>query len=151
MRGQLRAAGERCYELYSELLNESDGESGRKLVADRPGVSRELARMVLPLNVYTQWYWKTDLHNLLQFVALRADPHAQYEICAYADVLQDVLRRWVPHTWAAFEDCRIEGASLSGTALALVRRLLAGEEVSREGSGLSAREYREVMATLGRG
>ncbi|WGF86472.1 FAD-dependent thymidylate synthase [Marinivivus vitaminiproducens] len=148
VRAQLRAAGERAYELYSELLNEAD--NGHKLAPGRDGLSRELARMVLPLNVYTQWYWKTDLHNLLQFVSLRADPHAQYEIRAYAEVLQDVLRRWVPLTWDAFQDCRIEGASLSGTALAVVRRLLAGEEVTRESSGLSAREYREVMATLGR-
>jgi thymidylate synthase (FAD) len=123
-----------------------------KLLGDdeRPGVARELARMVLPLNTYTQWYWKTDLHNLLHFVALRADPHAQYEIRAYAEELLAICRRWVPLSTAAFMEYRSGAATLSRTALDVVRRMARGEEVSRETSGLSAGEWRELEQLLER-
>ena len=83
-----------------------------------PGIARELARMVLPLNTYTQWYWKVDLHNLLHFLRLRHDSHAQYEIRAYAELLFDIVRKWVPLTAAAFEEYRLGGAELSAAALA---------------------------------
>ncbi len=135
-----------AYRRYVALLNED--AAGQPLAPERPGLARELARMVLPLNTYTEWYWKTDLHNLLHFIALRADPHAQYEIRAYALVLHDVVRRWVPLTAAAFEDYRLSGAELSGKALAVVRRMLAGETVEQAESGLSAREWRELQALL---
>ena len=95
-----------------------------------PGIARELARMVLPLNTYTQWYWKVDLHNLLHFLRLRHDSHAQYEIRAYAEVLLDIVRNWVPLTAAAFEEYRVGGAELSAAALAVIRRRLAGEAVT---------------------
>jgi thymidylate synthase (FAD) len=126
--------------------------SYEKLLGDeeRPGIARELARMVLPVNTYTQWYWKTDLHNLLHFVALRADPHAQYEIRAYAELLLDVIRRWVPLTAAAFEEYRLGAATLSRSALEVARRLVAGEDVTQETSGLASGEWRELMAVLGR-
>jgi thymidylate synthase (FAD) len=81
-------------------------------------------------------------------VALRADPHAQYEIRAYAEVLLDVVRRWAPLTCAAFEDYRLNAAELSGKALTVLRRMLAGETVTQEDSGLSAREWRELQACL---
>ena len=103
---------------------------------------------VLPLNAYTQWYWKVNLHNLLHFLALRADPHAQYEIRAYAEVLLDVVRRWVPLTHAAFVDYRLDGAELSAKALVVVRRMLRGESVEQADSGLSPREWRELEALL---
>ena len=106
--------------------------------------------MNLPLNVYTQWYWKTDLHNLLHFLSLRADAHAQYEIRAYAEALLETVRRWVPIAFGAFEDYTRGGASLSATGLQVVRRLLAGEQVTQEDSGLSKREWRELMAVLER-
>ena len=134
-----------AYARYVALLNEGDGQP---LDTDRPGLARELARAVLPLNTYTQWYWKIDLHNLLHFVALRADPHAQYEIRAYAEVLLDIVRRWVPLTHAAFVDYRLEGAELSAKALAVVRRMLRGETVEQADSGLGAREWRELQALL---
>jgi thymidylate synthase (FAD) len=126
--------------------------SYEKLLGDdeRPGIARELARMVLPLNTYTQWYWKTDLHNLMHFMALRADPHAQYEIRAYAEVLLDVCRRWVPLSTAAFEEYRSGAASISRSALDVVRRMTRGEAVSRETSGLSAGEWRELERLLER-
>jgi thymidylate synthase (FAD) len=134
-----------AYARYVALL--SEGGDGQPL-AGRAGLARELARMVLPLNAYTQWYWKADLHNLLHFVALRADPHAQYEIRAYAEVLLDIVRRWVPLTHAAFVDYRLDGAALSAKALAVVRRMLRGETVEQADSGLSLREWRELEALL---
>lgn len=143
----LRDDAERTYANYEWMLNEGpDGpaEDGRR------GLARELARMNLTLNTYTQWYWKIDLHNLMHFVRLRADPHAQYEIRAYADILLDVLERWVPITCAAFRDYRLGAVQLSAPALTVVRRMLAGEPVAQDGSGLSPREWRELMAALGR-
>jgi thymidylate synthase (FAD) len=139
---------EAAYRRYLELLNRDRGD--QVIDQDRDGIARELARVALPLNTYTQWYWKIDLHNLLHFIALRIDPHAQYEIRAYAEVLLDVVRRWVPMTCAAFMNYRIEGTELSGAALAVLRRMLADEAVEQEGSGLSKREWRELMAMLGR-
>ncbi|HEX5795655.1 MAG TPA: FAD-dependent thymidylate synthase [Geminicoccaceae bacterium] len=145
---RIAANAARAYQLYAELLNQD--AAGQPLDPARAGLARELARMVLPLNAYTEWYWKTDLHNLLHFISLRADAHAQHEIRAYALVLLDVVRRWVPLTHAAFIDYRLEGAELSAKALAVVRRLLAGEEVAQAESGLGAREWRELQALLGR-
>ena len=137
---------ESAYERYLGLLNLD--EAGQPIDPDRAGLARELARIVLPLHTYTEWYWKIDLHNLLHFIMLRADPHAQYEIRAYAEVLLDVVRRWLPLTHAAFVDYRLEGRALSAKALAVVRRLLKGEPVEQADSGLSAREWRELMALL---
>ena len=142
----LRAEAERAYAGYAELLNEDDAADPA-----RPGIARELARMNLSLNFYTQWYWKTDLHNLMHFLSLRADAHAQYEIRAYAEIMLDILKRWVPMTHAAFVEYRKEAALISRTGLDVIRRLLAGETVEQPQSGLSPREWRELMAVLGRG
>ena len=101
----------RCYDHYEEMLNER--QDGSVIDEDKQGLARELARMNLPLNVYTQWYWKIDLHNLLHFVALRADPHAQYEIRVYAEALLETVKRWVPITCAAFLDHAVGGVHLS--------------------------------------
>src|SRR5499427_5734709 len=113
-------------------------------------VARELARIDLPLSTYTQWYWKIDLHNLLHFLSLRVDPHAQYEIRAYAKVMLDTLARWVPMTYAAFLEYRMHAAVISAKGLGVIRRLLADEHVDQASSGLSAREWHELMAILGR-
>jgi thymidylate synthase (FAD) len=144
----LRADAAQTYAHYEEMLNERP--DGTVIDEGRAGLARELARMDLPLNIYTQWYWKCDLHNLLHFLSLRADAHAQYEIRAYAEVMLDTVRRWVPATYAAFANYVMEGSHLSGAGLAVVRRLLAGEQVAQEDSGLSKREWRELMAVLGR-
>jgi thymidylate synthase (FAD) len=146
-RDALETNAAEAYRRYVELLNED--ADGQLLDPGRVGLARELARIALPLNTYTQWYWKVDLHNLLHFVALRADPHAQYEIRAYAVVLLDVVRRWVPLTHAAFVDYRLEGAALSAKALAVVRRRLRGETVEQADSGMSPREWRELQALFG--
>ncbi len=143
----LRDDAARAYEHYAEMLNED--ADGTPTDPSRRGLARELARMNLSLNFYTQWYWKIDLYNLLNFLGLRADPHAQYEIRAYAEAMLDTVRRWVPHTHEAFSDYGIGGARLSAGALEVVKRMVAGEEVRQEDTGLSQREWRELMAVLG--
>ena len=144
----LREDAQRAYRGYVELLNED--AAGTPIDPSRPGLARELGRMNLSLNFYTQWYWKTDLHNLMHFLSLRADPHAQYEIRAYAKAMLGTLARWVPMTYAAFLEYRMNAALISATGLAVIRRLLSGETVAPETSGLSRREWRELMALLGR-
>jgi len=144
----LKRDAEQSYSSYEEMLNlNSDGT-----VRDpaQQGLARELARMNLTLNFYTQWYWKTDLYNFMHFLALRADSHSQYEIRVYADAMLDVLKRWVPLTHGAFMDYRVGSTAVSAKGMAVVKRLLAGEKVEQKDSGLSAREWRELMDSLGR-
>ena len=142
----LKSEAGRAYDAYEEMLNERP--DGSRIEPARAGLARELARMSLPLSAYTQWYWKTDLHNLMHFVALRADAHAQYEIRVYAESLLNVLERWLPMTYAAFVDYRLHAAELSRPALAVVRRMLRGEAVTQLDSGLTPREWRELMSLL---
>jgi len=144
----LRDDAAQCYAHYEEMLNE--GADGKPRDPERQGLARELARMNLPLNIYTQWYWKIDLHNLLHFLSLRADPHAQYEIRVYAEAMMEVARRWLPIACEAFEDYAVGGARLSRAGIDIVRRMLDGEDVTQEDSGLSKREWDELMALLGR-
>jgi thymidylate synthase (FAD) len=144
----LREDAARSYRDYAFMLNED--ESGKTVDESRSGLARELARMNLSLNFYTQWYWKTDLHNLLHFLSLRADAHAQYEIRVYAEAMIETLERWVPLVAEAFRQYRIGGALLSANALAVVKKLLAGENVDQAASGMSKREWSELMQVLGR-
>ncbi|TCS67424.1 thymidylate synthase (FAD) [Primorskyibacter sedentarius] len=134
----LRDDAMRAYDHYEEMI----GQEGQQ------GLARELARMNLPANIYTQWYWKVDLHNLLHFLRLRADAHAQYEIRVYADAICDVVADWVPFAYKAFADYRMGGATLSSSALDCVRRMLKGEDVNQENSGMSKGEWREFMGVL---
>jgi thymidylate synthase (FAD) len=134
----LKADSNRSYDNYEAMISE-DGQDG---------LARELARMNLPTNIYTQWYWKVDLHNLFHFLRLRADSHAQYEIRVYADTICDLVRDWVPAAYGAFEDYRLGGAVLSAKSLDCVRRLLAGEAVTQESSGMSKGEWREFEAVI---
>jgi len=135
-----------AYDHYVEMLNET--EAGETIGAEKRGLARELARMNLSLNFYTQWYWKIDLYNFMHFLSLRADPHAQYEIRVYAEAMLDVLKRWVPLTAEAFEQHRLHAVTLSKNALAAVRRMLEGETVTMESSGLGKREWAELQAVL---
>lgn len=144
----LREDAERSYSHYEEMLNENI--AGDTLDPARSGLARELARMNLSVNFYTQWYWKIDLHNLLHFLNLRTDAHAQYEIRVYADAILEVVKQWVPLTYAAFMDYRKGAYELSAKGLAAVRRLLRGEAVDRESTGMSPGEWRELMETLER-
>jgi thymidylate synthase (FAD) len=144
----LREDAAQAYAHYEEMLNER--EDGSRLDESRQGLARELARMNLSLNFYTQWYWKTDLHNLLHFLSLRADPHAQYEIRVYAERMLDVVAKWVPITHEAFVQHRLHAVTLSAAAMAAVKRMLAGETVTAENSGLGKREWAELQAVLAR-
>ncbi|MDC3155136.1 FAD-dependent thymidylate synthase [Pelagibacteraceae bacterium] len=139
----LKKDAEQTYSNYETLLNENSG--GNIIDESKSGIARELARMNLTLNTYTQWYWKIDLNNLLHFLALRADDHAQYEIRVYADIMLDIVKRWVPLTYAAFEDYRIGGTELSAKEITLMKKLLKGEKVSYEEEGLSKREWSELQ------
>ncbi len=143
----LREDAERCYRGYQEMLNED--AAGEIIDPSRPGLARELARMNLTLNYYTQWYWKVDLHNLMHFLRLRADLHAQYEIRVYADAMLSIMQKWVPLTYAAFEEYRLGGVQLSATGLKIVQRMLLGEKIEQSQSGLAKREWTELMNSLG--
>jgi len=134
----LKTDSNRAYDNYESMISD-EGQDG---------LARELARMNLPANIYTQWYWKVDLHNLFHFLRLRADSHAQYEIRVYADVICDVVRDWVPAAYGAFEDYRLGGAVLSSKSLDCVRRMLAGEKVTQETSGMSKGEWREFEGVI---
>ena len=129
----------RCYDHYAEMISD-EGQQG---------LARELARMNLPANIYTQWYWKVDLHNLFHFLRLRADSHAQYEIRVYAEEICKLVADWVPAAYGAFEDYRMGGATLSGKAIECVRLMLKGEKVTQETSGMSKGEWREFMGVIG--
>ncbi len=142
----LKNDAERTYENYETMLNER--YDGSVVDENETGLARELARMNLTLNTYTQWYWKTDLLNLMNFLRLRADHHAQYEIRAYADVMLDTLKRWVPTTYEAFMDYRVGGTEVSSKGKIIIQKLISGEKVDPEQSGLSKREWNELMTAL---
>jgi len=142
----LRGDAEQVYDHYIEMLNETEG--GQIVDENKSGLARELARMNLTVNFYTQWYWKVDLHNFMHFLSLRADAHAQYEIRVYADAMLDVFRRWLPLCYEAFTNYRLGGAHLSAKALAAIKRMLAGENVTQETSGMSKGEWNEFQAVL---
>ncbi|MFC3571264.1 FAD-dependent thymidylate synthase [Paracoccus simplex] len=135
----LREDAMRSYDHYEQMLSQ-EGQQG---------LARELARMNLPANVYTQWYWKVDLHNLFHFLRLRADAHAQYEIRAYAETICGIVRDWVPFAYAAFEDYRLGGVQLSAKGVEALKRRLAGDTVTQENSGMSKGEWREFVEVWG--
>lgn len=135
----LREDATRAYDHYEGMLSQ-DGQQG---------LARELARMNLPANVYTQWYWKVDLHNLFHFLRLRADAHAQYEIRVYAEAMCQIVKDWVPLAYAAFEDYRLGGTQLSAKGVEVLKRRLAGEAVTAETSGMSKGEWREFEGVWG--
>lgn len=133
----LKADSARCYDNYQSMIDE-----------DGIGLARELARMNFPANVYTQWYWKVDLHNLFHFLRLRADAHAQYEIRVYAEAICEMVADWVPAAYRAFEDYRMGSVTMSAQMVDCLRRMLKGESVTQGNSGMSAREWREFEEVL---
>ena len=139
----LKGDAEQTYNNYETMLNER--YDGSTIDENAVGLARELARMNLTLNTYTQWYWKTDLLNLMNFLRLRADIHAQYEIRTYADAMLETLKKWVPITYSAFMDYRVGGTEVSFKGKSVIKKLLKGEEVLMEKSGLSKREWNELM------
>ena len=142
----LKSDAERTYDNYQTMLNER--YDGSVIDEKKFGLARELARMNLTLNTYTQWYWKTDLLNLMNFLRLRADSHAQYEIRAYADVMLDTLKKWVPITFEAFMDYRVGGTELSSKGKSVLKDLISGKKIDIENSGLSKREWNELMSAF---
>jgi thymidylate synthase (FAD) len=136
----------RTYDNYEKMLNERF--DGTIIDEKKSGLARELARMNLTLNSYTQWYWKTDLLNLMNFLFLRGDSHAQYEIRVYAEKMLDTVRKWVPITHAAFLDYRVGAAHLSSKGLKIVKSMIDGNKISYEDSGLSKREWNELMEVI---
>ncbi len=137
-----------CYNNYIEMMNEN--EEGEVIDENNVGITRELARMNLTLNHYTEWYWKINLHNLLHFIALRADPHAQYEIRVYAEAILKVVRAWVPFACEAFEEHVIKGTKISHKGMAVIRQMIDGADIDQESSGMSKREWSELMTVLGK-
>lgn len=142
----LKSDSIKAYKHYQEMLNLDEHQN--VLDENKTGLARELARMNLPVNFYTQWYWKINLHNLLHFVSLRADSHAQYEIRAYAEVIVDILKAWVPTVFEAHMDYRVGGAHISKSGLSVIRKLINGEEATPESCDMSPREWRELMSIL---
>ncbi len=142
----LKKDAEQTYDNYETMLNER--YDGSVIDEKQVGLARELARMNLTLNTYTQWYWKTDLLNLMNFLRLRADHHAQYEIRAYADAMLDTVKKWVPITYDAFMDYRVGGTEVSSKGKKIIQKLISGEEIDAEKSGLSKREWNELMTAF---
>ncbi|MFN5352253.1 MAG: FAD-dependent thymidylate synthase [Alphaproteobacteria bacterium] len=142
----LKNDAEQCYNNYEKLMNKN--EKGEPIDESKKGIARELARMNLTLNTYTQFYWKIDLHNFMHFVFLRNDAHAQYEIRVYGEILQDIMKKWVPLTYQAFIDYRQNAVSFSGKEIALVKQLIKGEKISFETSNLSKREWEEFEGKI---
>ena len=142
----LKSDAERTYNNYEEMLNQR--YDGSVINQNRTGLARELARMNLTLNTYTQWYWKTDLLNLMNFLRLRADHHAQFEIRAYADVMLDTLKKWVPITYEAFMDYRVGGTEVSSKGKKVLKKLINGKKISIKDAGLSKREWNELMSAF---
>jgi thymidylate synthase (FAD) len=136
----------RTYDNYEKMLNERF--DGTIIDEKKSGLARELARMNLTLNSYTQWYWKTDLLNLMNFLFLRGDSHAQYEIRVYAEKMLDTVKKWVPITHAAFLDYRVGAAHLSSKGLKIVKSMINGNKISYEDSGLGKREWNELMEVI---
>ena len=143
----LKEDAERNYHHYEEMLNEK--YDGSIIDEKKQGLARELARMNLTLNSYTQWYWKTDLLNLLNFLALRADSHAQFEIREYANAMMDTVKKWVPTTYDAFVDYRVGGMELSAKGKIVIEKMIKGEKCDMNTSGLSKREWNELMDSFG--
>jgi len=121
-------------------------------LADEFGLAKELARAVLPVSLYTQWVWKIDLHNLMHFLGLRLDAHAQYEIRVFAEAMAQFVRAWAPLSWEAFEDYRLHAASLSRQELHALRLMLRRGYVDPASAalaaGLRARELDEFCSKV---
>lgn len=130
---ELNKNSERVYDVYDYLLN--DDGTGKVVDENRPQLARELARMNLTLNYYTQWYWKIDLHNLLHFLALRLDSHAQYEIRVYANAIWDIVKTWMPDVAKAFDDYRLSAVTFSKQEMNALKMIVS--TITKSGVSLS--------------
>lgn len=116
----------------------------------RAGMHRELARVNLPVSLYTEWYWKIDLHNLFHFLRLRLDPHAQLEIRVFAEAMADIVKEHVPVAWRAFEDYQLHSMQLSRLEQRVIAKMLRGEPCDLASEVPNGRERRELEAKLKR-
>lgn len=132
VRALLEEDAKKCYTDYEYFLSED------------VNFARELARMNLNLNYYTEFYWKIDLHNFLHFVNLRAHPHAQYEIRVYAEQMLEIAKLWCPFATEAFIEHVKEAKTFSKTQLEVIKKMIKGEAVNQETSGLSKRDWNEL-------
>ena len=123
------------HEHYNELLNRYD-------------LSRELARIILPLNTYTQWYWKIDLHNLFHFLKLRCDPHAQYEIRIYAEEILRIVQLWCPLAFEAFMNYKMDSLTISRDTIKILRDQVDFQKL--DFTGLPKREREQILTILGK-
>lgn len=159
VREQIVESNFECYNRYQDLLGE---KSGDLFTGDFEGISREMARGVLSVNNYTEWFWKIDLHNLFHFLALRMDSHAQYEIRVFADAMYELIKPVVPLATEAFEDFILNAERMSRMEMDLLRYMVEGswdlaKSAFGEGTekgvakhfGLSMRELREFKEKLG--
>jgi len=139
---------ERAYNLYERLLNEEENPKHNPYV---PGIARELARMVLPINFYTQWYWKIDLHNLFHFLSLRMDAHSQWEIQVYAKAMYELIKPYCPLACEAFEDYNLNGVHFSKQEFKILKDIMKTHDGFKDIDdcvnevGLSKREAREFF------
>ena len=136
----IKENSKKSFENYSKLLNEN--EAGETIDHSKKGLARELSRMTLPLNAYTQWYWKIDLHNLMHFLSLRFDPHAQFEIRAYAEIMMNILKKWVPLTYDAFVANRLNSLTISSHGIEYLKSMIHGKKPNS--SGISKRELEAI-------
>ncbi len=134
--------------IIDSLINDSNLAYSHYEKFIEQGLAREIARTNLTLNYYTQFYWKVDLHNLFHFLKLRIDKHAQYEIRVYAEIMLDIIKEWVPIAHSAFIEYCLESAYIPRSGLEVIRKLIKGENVTREESGISKREWNELMSML---
>lgn len=146
----LKNDAETCYDHYLNMLNLHGEQSQTPLNPEHQGVARELARINLNLNYYTQIYWKIDLHNLLHFLKLRSDKHAQFEIRAYAEALLKIVSNWVPLTYSAFENYMLNSVNLSSKAIKMLKYILQNNKneaklLKAADFNLSQREFNEIM------
>jgi len=135
-----------CYQHYTQMMNED--EQGNIIDENNIGITRELARMNLTLNYYTEWYWKVNLHNLLNFLTLRSDAHAQYEIRVYAEKMLDIVKAWVPFTYEAFTEYKMQSKNISKKGLSVIKKLINQETITQESSEMTKREWAELMNIL---
>ena len=132
-------------EEFLKLLEGAEANYAKYLDLTERGVARELARAVLPVSVYTEWYWKCDLHNIFHFLSLRMDPHAQIEIQDYAKAMYELIKPIVPVACEAFEDYRLNAMHLTGLEIDAIR---TGKPLATENKRETA-EWEAKKARLG--
>jgi len=144
-----------AWQLQKQLHEEAEESFASYHQFLEAGVSRETARINLPLSTYTQWCTTMNLHNLLHMLTLRLDPHAQWECRQYAEAIAKIVKDWVPIAWEAFEDYRLHGEEFSRQEMMVIRTILGSEHLrnavllTSQGPDWSERERKEFLAKLG--